>query len=57
MQEPSAAPARPPEFLLIRIVGNDLEPRHRVGQSRDNLAFILEHEPPLPGCEKRSMRN
>lgn len=57
MQEPSAAPARPPEFLLIRIVGNDLEPRHRVGQSRDNLAFILEHEPPLPGCEKRFVLN
>lgn len=52
-----AQPARPPEFLLIRIVGNDLEPRHRVGQSRDNLAFILEHEPPLPGCEKRFVLN
>lgn len=45
------------EFLLIRIIGNDLEPRHRAGQSRDNLRFILENEPPLPGCEKRFLLN
>lgn len=57
MDEPSAAPARPPGFLLVRIIGNDLEPRHRVGQSRDNLAFILEREPRLPGCEKRFLLN
>lgn len=57
MEEPSAAPARPPEFVLIRIIGNDLEPRHRVGQSRDNLRFVLEREPPLPGCEKRFLLN
>ncbi len=54
-----AAPmtAAGPEFLLIRIVGNDLEPRHRAGQSRDNLRFILENEPPLPGCAKRFLLN
>lgn len=50
-------PAAGPDFLLIRIIGNDLEPRHRAGQSRDNLRFILEHEPALPGCDKLFLLN
>ena len=54
---PDPAPDPAPEFLLIRIIGNDLEPRHRAGQSRDNLRFILENEPPLPGCGKRFVLN
>jgi hypothetical protein len=45
------------DFVLYRIVGNDLYPRHARGQSRENLRFILEHEPPLPGCEKRFVVN
>ena len=49
--------AAPDSFVLYRIIGNDLEPRHRAGQSRDNLAFILENEPPLAGCEKRWIVN
>ncbi len=53
---PASATAGP-EFLLVRIIGNDLEPRHRQGQSRDNLAFILANEPPLPGCAKRFLLN
>jgi hypothetical protein len=44
-------------FVLYRIIGNDLIPRHRKGQSRANLFFILEHEPELPGCEKRFIVN
>ena len=44
-------------FVLYRIIGNDLVPRHRKGQSRDNLRFILEHEPQLHGCEKRFVVN
>lgn len=44
-------------FVLTRIIGNDLEPRHRRGQSRENLAFILDHEPPLAACEKRWIVN
>lgn len=44
-------------FVLYRIIGNDLIPRHRKGQSRENLQFILEHEPDLPGCEKRFILN
>lgn len=47
----------PPRFVLYRIIGNDLVPRHAPGQSRNNLAFILNHEPPLPGCEKRYIVN
>jgi hypothetical protein len=47
----------PDDFVLYRILGNDLEPRHRKGQTRENLRFILENEPPLPGCEKRWIVN
>ncbi|MFV0244968.1 MAG: alginate lyase family protein [Qingshengfaniella sp.] len=43
---------QPDTFVLYRIIGNDLEPRHRKGQSFDNLRFILENEPPFDGCEK-----
>ena len=41
----------PDSFALIRVVGNDLPPRHALGQMRANLQFILEHEPKLPDCE------
>lgn len=44
-------------FVLTRIIGNDLPPRHAVGQSLDNLRFVLEHEPDLPGCERRFVLN
>lgn len=47
----------PDTFVLYRIIGNDLPPRHRVGQGLENLRFILEHEPELPGCEKRWVLN
>ena len=49
--------AEPDTFALYRILGNDLPPRHRDGQTRRNLAFLLEHEPDLPGCEKRFVLN
>ncbi|WP_181408155.1 FkbM family methyltransferase [Pararhizobium mangrovi] len=44
-------------FVLYRIIGNDLVPRHRKGQSRDNVRFILENEPELENCEKRWIVN
>lgn len=47
----------PDTFVLYRIIGNDLEPRHRKGQSRENLQFILKHEPELAQCEKRWVVN
>ncbi|MCE8014973.1 alginate lyase family protein [Halomonas sp. MCCC 1A17488] len=45
------------EFVLYRIVGNDLVPRHEKGQSRKNLEFILKNEPKLEGCVKRFIVN
>jgi hypothetical protein len=47
----------PDTFVLYRIIGNDLPPRHRRGQSRDNLRFILENEPDFPDCQKRFVIN
>lgn len=44
-------------FVLYRIIGNDLYPRHKLGQSRENLRFILENEPDLENCEKRFILN
>ncbi|MEW5251334.1 alginate lyase family protein [Microbulbifer sp. 2201CG32-9] len=44
-------------FVLYRIIGNDLVPRHEKGQSRRNLEFILRHEEDLEGCEKRFVVN
>ncbi len=49
--------ARGDRFMLYRIVGNDLYPRHDAGQSLANLRFTLDHEPPLHGCEKRWLLN
>jgi len=47
----------PTEFIFYRIIGNDLPPRHSELQSVVNLKFILENEPPLPGCTKRFILN
>jgi glycosyltransferase involved in cell wall biosynthesis len=44
-------------FVLYRIIGNDLYPRHKKGQSRENLKFILENEPNFESCEKRFVVN
>ena len=43
----------PNKFVLYRIIGNDLYPRHKKGQTIENLQFILENEPELESCEKR----
>jgi hypothetical protein len=45
------------DIVLYRILGNSLPPRHSPRQTLDNLAFILEHEPQLPACEKRWVVN
>jgi hypothetical protein len=44
-------------FVLYRIIGNDLVPRHEIGQSRKNLDFILRNESDLEGCEKKYIVN
>lgn len=59
-QTPAGVAAGIPGFnsaVLYRIIGNDLWPRHKIGQSRENLAWILEHEPELPGCKKHWVVN
>lgn len=40
------------DFVLLRVVGNDLFPRHAIGQSRRNVEFILRYEPALENCRK-----
>ncbi len=47
----------PDKFVLYRIIGNDLYPRHKKGQSIENLQFLLENEPKLESCEKRWVVN
>ena len=47
----------PDTFVLYRIIGNDLYPRHAKGQSRENVRFILENEPNFDNCEKRWIVN
>ncbi|KAJ3389204.1 hypothetical protein HDU92_001143 [Lobulomyces angularis] len=37
---------------LYRILGNDLPPRHKIGQTLSNLKFILKHEENFNNCEK-----
>jgi hypothetical protein len=44
-------------FVLYRIIGNDLYPRHQKGQTLTNLQFILENESELENCEKRWIIN
>lgn len=53
----TAMEALPDTFVLTRVIGNDLVPRHAEGQSLANLRFILDHEPPLEACEKRFVVN
>eukprot|EP01134_Creolimax_fragrantissima_P001034 CFRG1034T1 len=45
------------EFVLYRSIGNDLPPRHEIGQSYNNVKFILENEPEMPGLTKRWLLN
>ena len=48
---------KPDSFVLYRIIGNDLYPRHKKGQSRENVRFLLENEPELTACDKRWVVN
>lgn len=45
------------DFALIRILGNDLYPRHKKGQTFDNLQFILTHESAHDSCKKHWILN
>ena len=44
-------------FVFYRILGNDLPPRHKKGQTLSNIKFILDHEPQHDNCEKRWLIN
>lgn len=52
-----AMASQPVQAVLYRILGNDLLPRYSSGQTLANLRFTLEHEPELPGLEKRWLLN
>lgn len=45
------------KFVVARVMGNDLYPRHGAGQMMKNLRFILENEPNLPNCKKLFVLN
>ena len=45
------------KYVLYRILGNDLPPRHREDQTERNVEFILANEPPLIQCDKRFLLN
>ncbi len=47
----------PDRFILCRIIGNDLPPRHAKGSARANVRFILEREPDLADCRKTWLVN
>eukprot|EP00123_Amoebidium_parasiticum_P016243 comp23350_c1_seq1/m.38557 comp23350_c1_seq1/g.38557 ORF comp23350_c1_seq1/g.38557 comp23350_c1_seq1/m.38557 type:complete len:939 (-) comp23350_c1_seq1:405-3221(-) len=49
--------ATKPKYILFRAIGNDLPPRHALGQSYGNVKFILDNEPDLPGLERRWVVN
>lgn len=44
-------------IILYRIIGNDLPPRHKEGQTLSNLQFILEHEADFPNTRKIFLLN
>lgn len=45
------------QIILYRIIGNDLPPRHKEGQTLSNLQFILDHEPSFPNTQKIFLLN
>ncbi|GAB5593547.1 hypothetical protein Unana1_08447 [Umbelopsis nana] len=49
---PPTDPSTRDQIALYRIIGNDLPPRHKEGQTLSNLAFILKHERSFPNTRK-----
>ncbi len=45
------------EFIIYRILGNDLPPRSSLGQTLKNLQFTLEHEDDFPDVQKKWIVN
>lgn len=53
----SNIPVERDQIILYRIIGNDLPPRHKEGQTLSNLQFILDHEPSFPNTQKLFLLN
>lgn len=47
----------PHKFVIYRIVGNSLPPRHGPDDTYNNLQYVLKNEPELPSCDKRWLLN
>lgn len=47
----------PHKFVIYRIIGNSLPPRHGPDDTYDNLQYVLENESELPSCDKRWLLN
>ena len=45
------------KYLMIRILGNDLDGLHGSHQTLENLAFILENEYNFSNCKKMFVLN
>ncbi|MEP7171877.1 MAG: alginate lyase family protein [Aestuariivirga sp.] len=44
-------------FVIYRIIGNSLPPRHGPDETCENLQFSLENESDFPSCDKRWLLN
>ena len=44
-------------FALVRIIGNDLEPRSKKGTAYEHLLSIVENEYPFENCAKKFLLN
>jgi len=53
---PQFQPDRP-RMALYRVLGNAQPPRHAADQLLQNLRFVLDHEPALPGTDRRFILN
>jgi len=51
------ASPRTGKLAIYRLLGNDLPPRHQVGQTLENTRFILDREPTLRRAERRWVLN
>ncbi|CAG8506997.1 902_t:CDS:2 [Ambispora leptoticha] len=47
-----SSPYTSDQILFYRILGNDLPPRHKTGQTLQNVKFILDNEPKFPNTKK-----
>ncbi|KAG2196801.1 hypothetical protein INT47_002728 [Mucor saturninus] len=57
LEEPKPIHVERDQIILYRIIGNDLPPRHKEGQTLSNLQFILDHEPAFPNTQKIFLLN